>query len=76
MGNPLFQALGGGGVPQMPGPMGNMMNMVKQFKQFRANFQGDPKTEVQKMLQSGQISQQQLSQFQGMAKQFSTLLKD
>jgi len=74
MSNPLFQALGGGMPAQMPGPMGNMMNMVQQFKQFRQNFQGDPKAEVQKMLQSGKMTQAQLSQLQGMAQQFQTIL--
>lgn len=66
MGNPLFNALGGG---TMPGPMGNMMQMMQQFQQFKNNFQGDPKAEVEKLLQSGQMSQQQLNQLQGMARQ-------
>ena len=68
MANPLFQALGG----QMPGPMGRMM---QQFQQFKAGFQGDPQQEVQKLLQSGKMSQQQLNQLQEMAKQFQSLLK-
>ena len=72
MANPLFQALGGG---QMPGPMGQFQRMMQQFQQFKANFQGDPQQEVQKLLQSGQITQQQLDQIQQMAKQFQTMLK-
>lgn len=59
MANPLFQALGGG---QMPGPMGKFQNMVQQFQQFKQSFQGDPKAEVEKLVQSGRISQQQLNQ--------------
>ena len=43
---------------------------------FKENFKGDPKAEVQKMLQSGQISQQQLNQVQQMAGQFQNLLKN
>lgn len=50
MSNPLFNALGGG---KMPGPMGQFQQMMQQFQQFRQNFQGDPKQEVQKLLQSG-----------------------
>lgn len=73
MANPLFNALGGG-MPSMPGPMGNFAQMMQQFNQFRANFQGDPKAEVQKLLQSGRMSQQQLDQLQGMAKQFMQFL--
>ena len=46
-----------------------------QFMQFRQNFKGDPKEEVQKMLQSGKISQQQLNQVQQMAGQFQHMLK-
>ena len=71
MSNPLFSMLGGG-MPQGNGPM----QMVQQFMQFKQNFKGDPKAEVQKMLQSGKISQQQLNQVQQMAGQFQNLLKN
>ena len=70
MSNPLFNALGGG-MPQGNGPM----QMIQQFMQFKQNFKGDPKAEVEKMLQSGRISQQQLNQVQQMAGQFQNLLK-
>ena len=71
MSNPLFNALGGG-MPQGNGPM----QMIQQFIQFKQNFKGDPKAEVEKMLQSGRISQQQLNQVQQMAGQFQNLLKN
>lgn len=70
MSNPLFNALGGG-MPQGNRPM----QMIQQFVQFRQNFKGDPKAEVEKMLQSGKISQQQLNQVQQMAGQFQHMLK-
>ena len=70
MSNPLFNALGGG-MPQGNGPM----QMIQQFMQVKQNFKGDPKAEVQKMLQSGKISQQQLNQVQQMAGQFQHMLK-
>lgn len=73
MANPLFQALSGNR-PMMPGPMGNMMQMMQQFNQFRSSFQGDPKAEVERLLQSGQMSQQQLNQLQGMAQQFMQMM--
>ena len=44
MANPLFQAMGGGG---MPGPLGQFQRMMQQFQQFRQSFQGDPKAEVE-----------------------------
>lgn len=71
MPNPLFNALGGN---RLPAPMGQFQQMMQQFQQFRANFQGDPKKEVEKLLQSGQISQAQLNQLQAMAQQFRSFM--
>ena len=71
MANPLFNALGGG---RMPGMMGQFQSMVQQFQKFRQSFQGDPKAEVEKLVQSGRISQQQLNQLQQAATQFQQLL--
>lgn len=72
MANPLFNALGGG---QMPGMMGQFQSMVQQFQKFRQSFQSDPKAEVEKLVQSGKISQQQLNQLQQVAGQFRQLLQ-
>ena len=72
MNNPFFVALGGG---QMPGPVGQFQRMMQQFQQFKANFHGDPKAEVEKLLQSGKLSQTQLNQLQQMAKQFQSLMQ-
>jgi hypothetical protein len=52
----------------------NPMQMIQQFNQFKKTFQGDPKAEVQKLLTSGKINQQQLNQLQAMAQQFQGLL--
>lgn len=68
MRNPLFNALGGG--QNMP----NFAQMMQQFQQFKNNFQGDPRQEVQKLLQSGKMNQQQLNQLQAMAKQFQQFM--
>jgi len=70
MNNPFMAALGGG-----HGTMGNFAQMVQQFNQFKANFKGDPKSEVEKLLQSGKLSQAQLNQLQQMAKQFQSLMQ-
>lgn len=72
MGNPFFQAMGGG---KMPGAMGNFQQMMQQFQQFKQTFTGDPKAEVEKLLQSGKINQEQLNMVQGLAKQFESFLK-
>ena len=69
MSNPLFQMFGG-----MPMGGNGPMQMMQQFMQFKQNFKGDPKAEVQKMLQSGRISQSQLNQAQQMAQQFQRML--
>lgn len=66
MNNPFFGAMGGSN---------GFMQMVQQFQQFKANFHGDPKAEVEKLLQSGKLSQAQLNQLQQMAKQFQSLMQ-
>lgn len=61
--NPLFKELSGAS-------MGGPMNMMQQLQKFRAEMQGkDPRAEINKLLQSGRISQQQLNQAQQMAQQ-------
>lgn len=58
MSNPLFQALGGN------------RNMMSDFQRFMQQMQGkDPNQEISRLLQSGQITQQQLNQAQQMAQQ-------
>lgn len=69
--NPLFNAMGG----QMPGAMGSFQKMMQQFRQFQQSFHGDPKSEVEKLVQSGKISQNQLNQLQQMAGQFQQLMQ-
>ena len=64
MANPLFQQMGGG---QRPGQMGQFQQMMSAFQQFKQNFRGDPQQEVQRLLNSGQMSQQQYNQLQQMA---------
>lgn len=54
----------------------NPAAVVQQFNQFRRQMQGiNPKNEVMKMLNSGQINQQQLNQTQQMAQQMDYLLR-
>lgn len=71
MGNPLFAALGGntGG---MAG--GGPFAMIQQFIQFANGFKGNPQEEVQKLLNSGQMSQEQYNALQQQATQFQQLL--
>ena len=55
-------------------PLGNFGQLVQKFQQFKTSFQGDPKAEVEKMLQSGALTQEQLNRAQAMARQFQNLL--
>lgn len=71
MANPLFNALGGG---QMPGLAGQFRGMMQQLQQFAQTFSGDPKAEVDKLLRSGAMSQQNLNQLQSLAYQIRGLM--
>lgn len=68
MPNPLFGMFGN----QQGHPM---MNMLSQFQQFRKSFNGDPKEQVQQLLNSGQMSQEQFNQLSQMAQQMRQLMK-
>lgn len=67
--NELFQQFGSR--TPMPGGIGNL---IQQFQQFRASFQGNPQQQVQQLLNSGKMSQEQFNQLAGLANQFQRLL--
>ena len=65
MSNPLFQALNK-----------SQNNMMGDFQKFMQQMQGkNPNEEINKLLQSGRISQQQLNQAQQMAQQLMGMFK-
>lgn len=76
MGNPLFNRFQNGGnyIPGNRGPIGNMMNLMGRFQQFKNNFQGDPREQVQQLLNSGQMTQEQFNQLSQMASQFQNMI--
>lgn len=53
----------------------NMQAMLSQFQQFKQGFNGDPKQQVQQMLNSGKITQAQYNQAVQMANMFQQFLK-
>lgn len=63
--NPLYNQL------QQQGPQNNLL---QKFQQFRQSFQGDPKQQVQSLLNSGKISQQQYDRAVQMAQQLQQML--
>lgn len=67
MSNPIFDAIGGN-------MAGN--NIVLQFQQFKKQMQGkNPHEEINRLLQSGAISQQELNQAQQMAQQMQSMFR-
>lgn len=72
MANPLLNGMN----PQNGGnPMRNMFNMISNFQKFKQNFIGDPKQQVQELLNSGRMTQEQFDYLQNMAKSLSGVLK-
>lgn len=63
MSNPIFNS--------MNQPQNNMM---QRFQQFQRMFKGDPKQQVQQMLNSGRVSQSQYNQAVQMANQFARMM--
>ena len=63
MANPLYNMFGGNA------PINPIAQLVRDAKAFRKSFTGNPKDEVQRLLNSGQMSQQQFNQFSQIAQQ-------
>ena len=66
MGNPLFNQFGN--------QNNNMSDLINQIMDFKKNFTGNPKQEVERLLQSGQMSQQQFNQLSQIANQILPFL--
>lgn len=64
--NPLYN---------MMNPMGNMSGLLQQFTQFRQSFRGDAKQQVQQMLNSGRITQEQYNRAVQMAQQIQSMMR-
>lgn len=67
MSNPLFQA--GYGMPQ-----NNVVSMMQKLNQFRQSLQGDPRQQVQQLLNSGRVTQQQYNQAVQTAQQIQRMM--
>lgn len=61
MNNPIYQALNGN-------------NIISQFEQFRRSFSGNPQEEVQRLLDSGRMTQEQFNSLSQQATQLQRLL--
>ena len=58
---------------EMQNNQGGTNGMLQRFQQFRQNFKGDPQQQVQQLLNSGRVSQQQYNQAVQMAQQFQRM---
>ena len=50
-------------------------NLMNQFNKFKQSFQGDPQQQVQQLLDSGQMTQQQFNQLSQAATQFQQMMR-
>ena len=71
MANNLFNALGNN-TPIIPG---NMQNMLNRFAQFRQSFHGDPQQQIQQLMNSGKITQEQYNRAVQIAQQMMRFMK-
>lgn len=62
--NPLYNEMGNNNVPN---------NFMSKFQQFRQNFKGNPQEQVQQMLNSGRVSQEQYNRAVQIAQQFQRM---
>ncbi len=67
MANALFNALGNNNNP--------FANLIQQAKQMQRTFKGNPKTEVERLIKSGQMSQNQFNQYSQIANQIMQMMK-
>lgn len=73
MANSLYNEYANQGAQGASGD-GGFADFVNQWRQFRTQYQGDPRQQIQQMLQSGQITQEQLNRAQQLAQQFIRLI--
>lgn len=64
----------------MNNPLVNMMipqqnNLIQRFMQFKNSFRGNPQQQVEALLKSGRVSQEQYDNAVKMAKQLQGMLK-
>ena len=55
--------------------MNNPMALIQQFNQFKNSYTGNPQQQIQQMLNSGQISQEQYNQAVQTANMLKNILK-
>ena len=59
---------------QQMNPKSGTNNIIQRFQQFKNSFRGDPQQQVQQLLNSGKVSQQQYDQAVQMANQLRQMM--
>lgn len=59
----------------MPNQFNNPFAIIQQFQQFKRNFKGDPRQQVQDLLNSGKMTQDQLEYLENTARQLQGIFK-
>ncbi len=70
MSNPLYSMFGGFNAM----PNNGMANLLKQFNQFRQSFHGNPRDQVQQLLNSGRVTQEQYNRAVQMANMLQQMM--
>lgn len=65
--NPLYQMMNGASA-------NNTQALLNRFQQFRNSFRGDARQQVQQLLNSGRITQEQYNQAVQQAQQLQSML--
>jgi len=68
MSNPIYQQMG----QQFNGH--NVSGLMQRFQQFKQTFTGDPRAQVQQLLNSGRVTQAQFNNAVQIAQQFQRML--
>ena len=68
MPNPLYNAMGKQSNP--------MADIIRQAKDFKKQFTGNPRQEVERLLQTGAMSQQDFNRFSQIAQQVVQAMGD
>ena len=58
----------------MNNPFANIQNLMQRFQQFQQMFRGDPRQQIQQMMNSGKVNQGQYNQAMQMAQQFQRMM--
>ena len=68
MANPLFNSFGNQSNP--------MSDLIRQARDFRKQFTGNPRQEVERLLQTGQMSQKTFNELSQIAQQVVQAMSD